>query len=54
MRRELGKVGTDVAVEGLSPRSYDQNGWWKNPQGIDNFRSEIIKYLYYRLAYSRS
>jgi uncharacterized SAM-binding protein YcdF (DUF218 family) len=54
MRRELGKVGANVTVEALSPRSYDQNDWWKNRQGINNFRSEIIKYLYYRVAYSRS
>jgi uncharacterized SAM-binding protein YcdF (DUF218 family) len=51
MRRQLGKVGAGVMVEALSPHSYDQNDWWKNGQGIDNFRSEIIKYLYYRLAY---
>ena len=54
MRRELGKVGAGVAVETLSPRSYDLNDWWKNRQGFENFRSEIIKYLYYRVAYSRS
>jgi uncharacterized SAM-binding protein YcdF (DUF218 family) len=54
MRRELGKVGAGVMVVALPPRSYDQNDWWKNAQGIDNFGTEIIKYLYYRLAYSRS
>jgi uncharacterized SAM-binding protein YcdF (DUF218 family) len=54
MRRELGHVGVGVTVEALAPRSYDLKDWWKNPQGIDNFRSEIIKYLYYRVAYWRA
>jgi uncharacterized SAM-binding protein YcdF (DUF218 family) len=54
MRRELSHVGTHVMVEALSPGSYDLNDWWRNPQGIDNFTSEIIKYVYYRLAYWRS
>ena len=54
MRRELGHVGTRVMVEALSPHGYDISDWWKNHQGVENFRSEIIKYLYYRLAYWRS
>jgi uncharacterized SAM-binding protein YcdF (DUF218 family) len=53
MRRELSKVGAEVAVEALSPRSYDQNDWWETQQGVDNFTNEIIKYLYYRVVYSR-
>ena len=51
MRRELAPVRIGVMVEAVPPHGYDQNDWWKNQQGINNFTSEIIKYLYYRLAY---
>jgi uncharacterized SAM-binding protein YcdF (DUF218 family) len=53
-RRELGKVGVHVMIETLAPHDYDTDHWWQSETGPSDFRTEIIKYLYYRIRYLRS
>jgi len=54
LSRELKKAGAHVMIEALAPPAYDLNNWWQQVYGIDDFESEIVKYVYYRLAYRRS
>jgi uncharacterized SAM-binding protein YcdF (DUF218 family) len=54
MERELSKVGARVILETIAPKTYDVDHWWRSEQGISDFRTEFIKYVYYRIRYARS
>jgi hypothetical protein len=54
MERELSKVGARVILETIAPKTYDVDHWWQSKQGISDFRTEFIKYVYYRIRYARS
>jgi hypothetical protein len=51
VRREFS--GTAVATEVLAfdPPAYRRENWWKTEHGVLAFQNEILKYVYYRLAY---
>jgi uncharacterized SAM-binding protein YcdF (DUF218 family) len=40
-----------ILVPALDPREYRRDDWWRHGQGITAFRTEVIKYIYYRLRY---
>jgi len=50
-RREFS--GTDVRIEVPSVElpSYTRRNWWKTEKGLVAFRTEFLKYIYYRLKY---
>ena len=41
----------EIRVVALDPSRYRRGGWWRRTDGITAFRTEVIKYLYYRLKY---
>jgi uncharacterized SAM-binding protein YcdF (DUF218 family) len=40
-----------IRVIALDPPNYRQDDWWRHWQGVSTFNTEVIKYLYYILAY---
>jgi uncharacterized SAM-binding protein YcdF (DUF218 family) len=40
-----------IMVPSFEPVDYTRSEWWKKGQGMIAFRSEFLKYLYYRLKY---
>ena len=40
-----------IEVQPFDPREYSDKGWWRTETGTIEFRSEILKYLYYRWKY---
>jgi uncharacterized SAM-binding protein YcdF (DUF218 family) len=40
-----------IRVIALDPPNYHRDDWWLHRQGVIAFKTEIIKYLYYVLAY---
>jgi uncharacterized SAM-binding protein YcdF (DUF218 family) len=49
--RELKPAGISVIVHAFPPPGYGTNDWWRNRYGLIDFDNEVLKYLYYRLAY---
>jgi hypothetical protein len=43
--------GLVIRVVALNPPQFRQDNWWRHPQGIIAFRTEILKYIFYRLSY---
>jgi uncharacterized SAM-binding protein YcdF (DUF218 family) len=54
LRQELSKIHVDVRIETMPPISYNFNNWWQHANGLFDFRTEITKYLYYRIRYWHS
>jgi uncharacterized SAM-binding protein YcdF (DUF218 family) len=50
--RELESAGAEVTIDVLQIPGYTADDWWSAKGGRDNFLTEIIKYVYYRLRYS--
>jgi DUF218 domain len=50
-RRELSKLRIHMDVKAIVPPYYSVQNWWQTKLGRTNFRSELIKYVYYRLRY---
>jgi uncharacterized SAM-binding protein YcdF (DUF218 family) len=50
-RRVLSTQDIQVAVEPIIPPQYDMDNWWRTRSGRVNFRSELLKLVYYRLRY---
>ena len=42
---------THIMVHAITPPNYNPENWWRTAEGFRNFRSEIGKYIYYRLRY---
>jgi hypothetical protein len=38
-------------VQAITPPWYNVDDWWRHKDGVIHFRSELIKYAYYRLRY---
>jgi uncharacterized SAM-binding protein YcdF (DUF218 family) len=49
--RVLRRSGARVQVLALTPEQYNMDNWWQTQEGLLSFRSEILKYIYYRLKY---
>jgi uncharacterized SAM-binding protein YcdF (DUF218 family) len=50
-RREFLGAPVRVAVTALSPPGYNHTNWWKTENGQIAFRTELLKYIFYRLKY---
>ena len=50
-KRELSRVGVRISVQAITPSGYSTDDWWRHKAGIANFRSELIKFAYYRVRY---
>ena len=48
---ELAPAGIRVMVQAITPPGYNVDDWWRHEDGVIHFRSELIKYAYYRLRY---
>jgi len=46
-------MGTGVRIEvpSVEPQGYTRWNWWKTQKGLVAFRTEFLKYMYYRLKY---
>jgi uncharacterized SAM-binding protein YcdF (DUF218 family) len=40
-----------IIVPALDPPEYRRDDWWRNAQGLITFQNEVLKYVYYRMAY---
>jgi uncharacterized SAM-binding protein YcdF (DUF218 family) len=49
--RELKPAGVAVIIRAFPPPDYGTGDWWRNRHGLVDFNNEVLKYLYYRLAY---
>jgi hypothetical protein len=50
LHRALGD-GFVIRVIALDPPQFHRDDWWRHRQGTTAFRTEVVKYLYYRLRY---
>jgi uncharacterized SAM-binding protein YcdF (DUF218 family) len=48
---ELAPAGISVSVEAITPPWYNVDDWWRHQAEWQHFRSELIKFAYYRLRY---
>ena len=51
LNEEFAGTGIRVLIPALDDPQYPRREWWKDDKAILNFQNEIIKYIYYRLAY---
>ena len=52
LTRALAGTDTDIQIQTLEPlKYYSQADWWKTNSGLSAFRSEVLKYIYYRFKY---
>lgn len=49
--RELNPEGVAVIVHAFPPADYPLTDWWHSRHGLVDFNDEVLKYVYYRLAY---
>jgi uncharacterized SAM-binding protein YcdF (DUF218 family) len=49
--RVLSGSGVKIEVASFEPPGYTCSEWWKTEQGVTSLRSELLKYIYYRLKY---
>ena len=54
VHREVRKAGAKAMIEAVAPPSYDLDDWWEQKYAVNDFETELIKYVYYRLVYWRS
>jgi hypothetical protein len=51
-QREFSMTGIVIQVPSFDPPSeYSVAEWWKTEAGVNTFRNEVLKYLYYRVIY---
>jgi uncharacterized SAM-binding protein YcdF (DUF218 family) len=50
LQRAFGS-GCVIRVVALNPPQYQRDHWWRHTQGIIAFRTEVLKYIFYRLNY---
>jgi uncharacterized SAM-binding protein YcdF (DUF218 family) len=50
-KHELAPAGIRVTIQAVTPRWYSVDDWWRHDAGWRHFRSELIKFAYYRLRY---
>lgn len=48
---ELTGTGTEVLVPALNYPKYSRSQWWKNEHAVNELKTELLKYIYYRLNY---
>jgi uncharacterized SAM-binding protein YcdF (DUF218 family) len=51
VKHELADTGARVAIPALDYPQFSRNDWWTNDYAFFLFRTEILKYFYYRLRY---
>jgi uncharacterized SAM-binding protein YcdF (DUF218 family) len=51
VNHELAYTWVRVAVPALDYPTFARDAWWTNEFGVTMFRTEVIKYIYYRLRY---
>jgi uncharacterized SAM-binding protein YcdF (DUF218 family) len=44
--------GVQVLIDTYPTAEYTEKNWWLHQAGSDQFRTEFVKYLFYRLRYS--
>jgi uncharacterized SAM-binding protein YcdF (DUF218 family) len=49
--KEIGDAKAEIHVVAINPRRYTVHDWWRHEEGVIDFQSEIIKFLYYRFKY---
>jgi uncharacterized SAM-binding protein YcdF (DUF218 family) len=49
--RKLAAIGTRVLVPAVDTEYYGRDNYWESDQALHAFRTEVLKYLYYRLKY---
>ncbi len=52
--RKLAEIGTRVLVPAVNTEFYGRNNYWESDQALHSFRTEVLKYFYYRLKYWRA
>jgi uncharacterized SAM-binding protein YcdF (DUF218 family) len=50
-RREFLGTGVRIEVPSVEPPGYTRWNWWKTEKGFLAFRTEFLKYIYYRFKY---
>jgi uncharacterized SAM-binding protein YcdF (DUF218 family) len=50
-RRQFFGTAVSVEVPSFEPPDYTRWNWWKTEKGLVAFRTEFLKYMYYRLKY---
>jgi uncharacterized SAM-binding protein YcdF (DUF218 family) len=50
-RREFFGTAVSIEVPSFEPQGYTRWNWWKTEKGLVAFRTEFLKYMYYRLKY---
>jgi uncharacterized SAM-binding protein YcdF (DUF218 family) len=50
-RREFFGTTVNIEVPSFDPPGYTHWNWWKTENGLVAFRTEFLKYMYYRLKY---
>ena len=43
--------GFVIRVVALDPPPFRRDNWWRHTEGINSFRTEVLKYIFYRLSY---
>jgi uncharacterized SAM-binding protein YcdF (DUF218 family) len=49
--KQLRGTGVAVHLEGVATLDYGTTNWWKHEDGVVAFQNEVVKYIYYLLAY---
>jgi hypothetical protein len=49
LEHKMADTGVKTQVAALDPTDYRRDQLWRTEQGVLNFQSEVIKYVYYRL-----
>ena len=50
-RRQFSGTAVSIEVPSFEPPDYTRWNWWKTEKGLVAFRTEFLKYMYYRLKY---
>jgi uncharacterized SAM-binding protein YcdF (DUF218 family) len=50
-RREFFGTTVNIEVPSFEPPDYTRWNWWKTEKGLVAFRTDFLKYMYYRLKY---
>jgi uncharacterized SAM-binding protein YcdF (DUF218 family) len=50
-RRQFSGTAVSIQVPSFEPPNYTRWNWWKTEKGLVAFRTEFLKYTYYRLRY---
>jgi uncharacterized SAM-binding protein YcdF (DUF218 family) len=50
-RRQFSGTAVSIEVPSFEPLDYARWNWWKTEKGLVAFRTEFLKYMYYRLKY---